>query len=101
MESSYDLRAMFYVVRLRGWARLFAFNRRFSAEELEVAKTEGFSYLGSSVLPMGFQRAVDVAEYFLREIHLACARSLTKTIATEVRLDHATPAQYDITNGES
>eukprot|EP00971_Amphidinium_carterae_P091066 1802621-Amphidinium_carterae.4 len=71
LESSYeDLKGCFHLLRLRQeWARLFAFDLKYTAEELGVKGEDGqVLYLGAQVVPMGWKNAVGLVQYIHKRL---------------------------------
>eukprot|EP00971_Amphidinium_carterae_P281422 5587301-Amphidinium_carterae.2 len=100
LECSYeDLRGCFYLMRLAPeWARYFAFNMAFTAEELVLESTEPSTeplYIGSQVIPMGWRNAVGLVQAIHKRLLWASgmARPLSANLPAcrEVRADRPLP----------
>eukprot|EP00971_Amphidinium_carterae_P238389 4732541-Amphidinium_carterae.1 len=80
------MRGCFYLIRLRReWARYFAFNVAYTAEELGVQErgNEGSAYyIGAQVIPMGWRCAVGLVQAIHKR--LMCARDLPYPLSAQL-----------------
>eukprot|EP00971_Amphidinium_carterae_P351971 6492369-Amphidinium_carterae.2 len=99
VESSFeDLKGCFYLLGLRqGWARLFAFDLKYTPAELGLPDTGdvGPVYLGARVVPMGWKSAVGLVQYIhkrlLRESALPLQLGAGLPSDRELRADRPLP----------